>query len=318
MALLSAFLRLIRWPNLLFIGLTQVLFYYLVIVPSFAPQGIPVRLHPAMLVLLTLSSILIAAAGYIINDYFDLNIDRFNKPDRLVVEKVIKRRSAILWHWFLSGIGVVLGIYISWKLRNPIIGIANIACVILLWFYSTTFKRKLLIGNVIISLLTAWVILVLYVCEFRLGSLGDHAYRVILGRIFKYAIVYSGFAFIISLIREVVKDIEDMAGDQRYGCRTMPIVWGVNVAKVFTATWLVVLISALAVLQFYFLPRFYSVPRAQWIMIAYGILFIDLPLLWILRKLYYVQSKPDYHRLSGVIKGVMLAGILSMALLIFQ
>ncbi|HTR30954.1 MAG TPA: geranylgeranylglycerol-phosphate geranylgeranyltransferase [Puia sp.] len=312
MALLSAFFRLIRWPNLLFIGLTQVLFYYFVIIPSFAFQGIPVELRPGMLALLTLSSVLIAAAGYIINDYFDLNIDRVNKPDKLVVEKVIKRRSAILWHWFLSGLGVVLGVYISWKLRNPIIGLANIACVILLWFYSTTFKRALLIGNVTISLLTAWVILVLYVCVFRLESLGDHAYRIVLGRIFKYAIVYGGFAFIISLIREVVKDMEDMDGDQRYGCRTMPIVWGINVAKVFTATWLVVLISALAVIQFYFLPR------AQWIMIAYGMLFIDIPLLWALRTLYYAQAKPDYHRLSAVIKGVMLAGILSMVLLLLS
>jgi 4-hydroxybenzoate polyprenyltransferase len=312
MALLTAFFRLIRWPNLVFISLTQTLFYCLVLRPSFAGQpGAPESLlRPIPFLCLTLSSALIAAAGYIINDYFDLNIDRVNKPDKLVVEKVIKRRSAILWHWFLSGAGVILGLYVSWKVRNPIVGLANLACVILLWFYSTTFKRTLLIGNVIISLLTAWVILVLYVCEFRFGSLGDPAYRSVLGRIFKYAIVYGGFAFIISLIREVVKDIEDMGGDARYGCRTMPIVWGVNVAKVFTATWLVVLISALAVIQFYFLPR------AQWIMIAFGILFIDLPLLWILRKLYSAQSKADYHRLSSVIKAVMLAGILSMVLLV--
>jgi 4-hydroxybenzoate polyprenyltransferase len=312
MALLTAFFRLIRWPNLVFISLTQTLFFYVVLKPSFAglpgaPEGL---LRPIPFLCLTLSSALIAAAGYIINDYFDLNIDRVNKPDKLVVEKLIKRRSAILWHWFLSGAGVILGVYVSWKVRNPIVGLANLACVFLLWFYSTTFKRKLLIGNVIISLLTAWVILVLYVCEFRLGSLGDPAYRAILGRIFKYSIVYAGFAFIISLIREVVKDIEDMDGDTRYGCRTMPIVWGVNVAKVFTATWLVVLISALAVIQFYFLPR------AQWIMIAYGILFIDLPLLWILRKLYSAQSKSDYHLLSGIIKAVMLAGILSIVLLV--
>lgn len=172
MALFSAFFRLIRWPNLLFIGLTQVLFYYFIIIPAFPSHDFPNLLRPALLICLTLSSVLIAAAGYIINDYFDLNIDRVNKPDKLVVEKVIKRRSAILWHWFLSGIGVVLGVYVSWKVRNPIVGLANLACVILLWFYSTTFKRTLLIGNVIISLLTAWVILVLYVCEFRIGSLG--------------------------------------------------------------------------------------------------------------------------------------------------
>jgi 4-hydroxybenzoate polyprenyltransferase len=296
MALFSAFLRLIRWPNLVFIGLTQVLFYYIVVQPS--------DFAPFLFGCLCAASILIAAAGYIINDYFDLNIDRVNKPEKLVIEKVIKRRSAILWHWFLSGLGVLLSVYVSWKLRNPIVGLANIGCVVLLWFYSTTFKRTLLIGNVVISLLTAWVIIVLFVCEIRLP------YGYNLSRTFKYAIVYGGFAFIISLIREVVKDIEDVDGDTRHGCRTMPIVWGINVAKVFAATWLVVLISALAVIQFYFLPR------AQWIMIAYGILFIDLPLLWILRKLYTAQSKTDYHLLSGVIKGVMLAGILSIVLLI--
>lgn len=311
--LIPAFFRLIRWPNLIFIGLTQVLFYLFVILPTFAltytHPGTPEQpLTPGLLVCLILSSVLIAAAGYIINDYFDLNIDRVNKAGKLIIEKVIKRRSAILWHWFLSGIGVLLGIYVSLKLGNPIIGPANLLCVILLWFYSTIFKRKLLIGNIVISLLTAWVILVMFVCELRFFMTGW--YHAGLNRIFKYAVVYGGFAFIISVIREVVKDIEDIEGDERYGCRTMPIVWGVNVAKVFTATWLVVLISALAVIQFYFLPR------AQWIMIAYGILFIDLPLLWILRKLYSAQSVADYRRLSGVIKGVMLAGILSIVLLI--
>jgi 4-hydroxybenzoate polyprenyltransferase len=310
--LIIPFFRLIRWPNLVFIGLTQVLFYVFVILPTFAyqsfqPGAMAQPLIPGLLVCLILSSIFIAAAGYIINDYFDLNIDRVNKPDKLIIEKVIKRRSAILWHWFLSGIGVLLGLYVSLKLHNPIVGPANLLCVILLWFYSTTFKRKLLIGNIVISLLTAWVILVLFICELRFFMTGW--YHFALGRIFKYAVVYGGFAFIISLIREVIKDIEDMDGDARDGCRTMPIVWGVNVAKVFTATWLVVLISALAVIQFYFLPR------AQWIMIAYGILFIDLPLLWILRKLYYAQTKTDYYQLSGVIKGVMLAGILSIVLL---
>jgi 4-hydroxybenzoate polyprenyltransferase len=311
--LIGAFFRLIRWPNLVFIFLTQLLFYYCILLPCYGafhtigPVYMP-KLNPLLFFLLTASSVLIAAAGYAINDYFDLNIDRVNKPKRMVVEKVIKRRWTILWHWLLSGIGVALSLYVSWRIRNPIIALANVGCVVLLYFYSTTFKRKLLIGNVIISLLTAWVILVLFVCEARITT--DPVAREISARIFKFAIVYGSFAFIISLVREVVKDIEDRDGDEKYGCRTMPIVWGVNVAKVFAGTWLVVLIGALIIFQFYVLQK------AWWQLILYSILLIDLPCLWLLRKLYQAQTREQYHLLSNVIKGVMLTGICSMLLVL--
>ncbi|HVV07343.1 MAG TPA: geranylgeranylglycerol-phosphate geranylgeranyltransferase [Puia sp.] len=306
--LLGAFFRLIRWPNLVFIALTQGLFYYCIMLPDFRSGGINYVnvLQPRWFYLLTVSSVLIAAAGYIINDYFDLNIDRVNKPDKLVVDRIIKRRSTILWHWVLSGLGVAIGAYVSLKTRNPFAGLGNLACVILLWFYSTTFKRRLLIGNVIISLLTAWVILVLYMAEFRLAVFRDPVVHGLLSRLFKFAILYGGFAFIISLIREVIKDIEDLPGDERYGCRTMPIVWGVNAAKVFAATWLVVLIGSLAVIQFYVLQN------GWWIILPYCAILIILPLIWILRGLYRATTTADYHLLSTYIKGVMLAGILSM------
>ena len=308
MKTISAFFRLIRWPNLFFIALTQSLFYYCILLPSFHNDIVSHDnvLKPVEFSLLSLSSVLIAAAGYIINDYFDLNIDRVNKPERIVVEKLIKRRWAILWHWILSGLGILIGFYISWRLRNIFIGPANMVCVILLWFYSTTFKKKLIIGNVIISLLTAWVILVLYLCEFRLHRFVDPSYHHSLSTVYKFTILYAAFAFIISLIREVVKDIEDMEGDARYGCRTMPVVWGVNVAKVFIATWLIVLIASLVVIQFYVLQY------RWWASVLYCFIFILLPLLQILRKLYVASISTDYYQLSKLIKAVMLAGILSM------
>jgi len=274
--------------------------------PSSHHVGMQVALTPIRFVILVVASLSIAAGGYIINDYFDLNIDRVNKPERLVVDKIIKRRWTILWHWILSGLGVVIGTYVSIKVRNPLVALGNLGCVILLWFYSTTFKRGLLIGNVLISIMTAWVILVLYVAEFKLAIYRGPVLHGLLSWLFKFAILYGGFAFIISLIREVVKDIEDMTGDARYGCRTMPIVWGVNAAKVFAATWLVVLIGCLTVIQFYVLQN------GWWIILPYCAALIIAPLIWILLKLYKANMPADYHLLSSYIKGVMLAGILSM------
>jgi 4-hydroxybenzoate polyprenyltransferase len=308
MKLIIAFLRLVRSLNLFFIVLTQALFYYCVLPFAFRTLPAPPRLilQPELFWLLCLASLLIAAAGYVINDYFDLNIDRVNKPQKLVVDTVIKRRWAILWHWLLSFTGIIISFYISWKLNNWIIGLANSGCVFLLMLYSSTFKKKLLIGNLIISILTSWVILVLFLAEWNLNSRMDGTVQMALGRLFKLAVVYAGFAFIVSLVREVVKDVEDMEGDMRYDCRTMPIVWGVNVAKMFAAVWLAVLLSAIIILQFYVLQF------RWWWSILYSLLFIIVPVVWILFKLYRANIKHDFHLLSGAIKLVMLTGILSM------
>jgi 4-hydroxybenzoate polyprenyltransferase len=309
MKLIAAFFRLIRWPNLLFIIITQFLFYFFIILPRFNDSdnaGYQNILIPFYFYLLCFSSVLIAAAGYIINDYFDLNIDRVNKPQRLVVEKIIKRRWTIILHWLLSGIGIIIGAYISWKIRNIAIVLSHAGCVLLLWVYSISLKRKLLIGNIVVSLLTAWVVFVLYICEFKHTIFLHPVYHQILSRIFKFAILYGGFAFIISLVREVVKDIEDMQGDAAYNCRTMPIVWGVNVSKVFAATWIIVLILSLVIVQFYVLQY------RWWWTVVYSFIFVIIPLALIVRDLYRAAVISDYHRLSNFIKLVMLTGVLSM------
>lgn len=307
MNLIFSFLRLIRSLNLLFIVLTQWLFQYYIVAPLFTSQGIEPVLDDRNFILLTLSSVFIAAAGYIINDYFDLNIDRINKPDKLVVGKVIRRRWAIIWHWILSFAGIILGFYLGWKLNVFWLGFANMGCVAALWFYSTIFKKKLLSGNIIISLLTAWVVLVIGLFTYyRILSSADIYYTVDRLKLMRLTFLYAGFAFIISLIREVIKDIEDMEGDSRYGCRTMPIVWGVHVSKVFAGTWMVVLIAALLIVEAYVLQF------RWWISAIYCFFVITLPLLYILRKLQKAQSTPDFHRLSSWIKIVMFTGIFSM------
>src|SRR3989337_3169911 len=149
MKLIAAFFGMIRGLSLLFIGVCVVLVYYFIMIPIFHDAGMNPFLHEKLFFLLVTASVFIAAAGYIINDYFDLDIDQVNKPHKLVVEKVIKRRWAIVWHLTLSAVGVLISFYIGWKVNNILIGFANLLCVVLLWFYSTTFKRNLLICNII-------------------------------------------------------------------------------------------------------------------------------------------------------------------------
>lgn len=307
MKLITAFLKLVRSLNLLFIALTQVLFQYSIVVPMFSRQAVSPAFSHLEFLLLCISSVSIAAAGYIINDYFDLNIDRINKPGRIVVEKIIRRRWAIVWHLVLSGLGILIGLYLGYRAGVFWLGLANIGCVAALWFYSTTFKRKLVSGNVLISLLTAWVVLVIgFATHYRMVTNIPLYGTQYASKLLRFTFLYAGFAFIICLVREIVKDIEDMPGDIKYGCRTMPIVWGVHVAKLFAGTWLTVLTGALLIVFAYVL-------QFRWFISAgYCFLFIVVPLLLILRMLVRAEVTEDYHRLSNRIKFVMFSGILSM------
>jgi len=304
MNLIGAFLKLVRWPNLLFIVLTQSLFYFCIYLPIYKTQPDIQRL-----IWLIVASVFIAAAGYIINDYFDLNIDQVNKPDKNVVDRVIHRRSAILWHIMLSALGI-LATAIAVGFSKWYLIVANIGVVTLLWFYSTSFKRQLLIGNIVISMLTAWTVLILFFA-FTNPSDAIGANNELSKRFFRAAFLYAGFAFVITLIREAVKDMEDLEGDARYGCKTLPIVSGVQTTKVYTAVWIIVLIGALIVLQLYVLQL------GWWHAVVYSTLLVIFPLALILVKLFGASSSQHFHSLSNWSKLVMFTGILSMIFFLF-
>jgi 4-hydroxybenzoate polyprenyltransferase len=311
MKIIAAYFRLIRWPNLVFIIVTQLLFYYCVYSPLLAvPPHFKTR---NLYFLLVISSVCIAAAGYIINDYFDIQIDAINKPDRMLVNKIIKRRWAILWHLLLSSIGIAISFYISYKIKVWPIFLINVLCVFALWFYSTHFKKQLLIGNLLVAVLTAWVVLVVYlfagadIFSFK-GFEVSHPYLNI-RKLFKFTLLYAGFAFVTTLIREVVKDLEDMEGDRKYDCKTMPIIWGVPASKVFVAVWIVVSVASL------FGILLYAWQSGWWSVALYILFLIVIPFAYMLHKLFKAVSVKDYHFLSSLIKMIMLAGILSMLFL---
>src|SRR6185312_6028286 len=156
MKAIVAFFRLIRWPNLLFIVLTQMLFRYFILsfvyVESHAGYE-NIKLSHSLFYLLMIASVCIAGAGYIINDYFDINIDQVNKSGKVIIGKFIKRRAAILLHAILSLIGLALSMYVGYKLQNALIPFFNFLAILILLVYSSAFKKKLLIGNILISLL---------------------------------------------------------------------------------------------------------------------------------------------------------------------
>jgi 4-hydroxybenzoate polyprenyltransferase len=308
MRLIAAFFKLIRLPNLFFIALTQALFQFCIYYPLY--EGYIPRDDTFRFVLLVLASVLIAAAGYIINDYFDINIDEVNKPEKMIVGRVIRRRWAIAWHLLLSITGIILTMLALPVLQKWYLVLGNTFCVAILWFYSTTFKRKLLIGNILISLLTAWTVLFIFFSKVSVSDalLPEHLSQP---KLFRFAFLYAGFAFIISLIREAIKDIEDMPGDARYGCRTMPIAWGINTTKVYTAVWLIILIVILVVIQVYVLQF------RWWWAVVYCILFIIAPLVHIFLQLFRASTTKQYHALSTQAKLVMLTGILSMIFFYF-
>lgn len=305
MKIAHAFLRLVRWPNLLFFALTQILFVYCIIHPVMLAGGAIPNIQGLYCLLLVVSYVLIYAEGYVINDYFDLNIDQINKPDKVIVEKVISRRWVIFWHVVLSIIGVAIGFYIDWTTDVKFLGLINTGVVALLFVYSISLKKKLLIGNILVSVLTAWAILVVTFCEtsnlLRPDIIGSYTQKIT-----RISFLYTGFAFVISLIREVVKDMEDIDGDRRYGCNTMPIAWGIQSTKIFVSVWLVVLICMLLFVQFYVLIL------RWWWSAAYSLVLIIIPLVYIFKLLISAKTSKDYHHLSSLIKLVMFAGILSM------
>lgn len=289
-ALLRALPGLVRWPNL------AIMLLSLVLVRGLLLPGRPlaeVLLAPRF-GLLVLAALLVAAAGYIINDYYDVKIDAINRPDRLVVGRLLERRKAMLAHVLLSAAGVGLAVLSGAGRRQALlIGLVTLGAALLLWGYSARFKRLALVGNLSIGLLTAALVL--------LPEL-----QLLTGR--KAVWLYALAAFLLTVVREIVKDLEDMRGDAQHGCRTLPLVWGVArskwVAGVFLAGLGALVLSAVAEL-----PALGRWPLAAWLLVL-----VALPLAWLARLLWLADRRRHFRQLSAWCKGIMLAGVLSMLL----
>jgi len=344
MASILAFLKLIRLPNLLMIALVQYLVRFFIIIPKlsgfFKPQVVnylkdslgssyplirdekvnevirsnfvtEIIMNDLHFFLFSLSTIMIAASGYIINDYFDLRTDAINKPNKLLIDLHIKRRVAMGAHLVIGFIAVLLGFYIAWHVGNWQLGTIHGIIFVLLWFYSTNYKQRFLIGNILIALFSALIILLVGVFERGLYTalITDHSGHVIVKDIMMILLVYSLFAFIISLIREIVKDIEDIEGDRDISSQTIPIILGIKRSKIVIYSLIITFIGLLGYVQ---ILGWDNYSRLQQL---YILLTIQLPALFAFFLLYKAHEKQAFNRISQLVKVIMLTGILSIVVL---
>ena len=279
---LKGIIKLIRWPNLLIIGLSQYLSAIFLVGPA---QQWKQYIFDVNLLLISLGTVLIAAAGYIINDYYDIKIDYINKPQKVVVGSVLKRRAAMFIHTGLNVLGVLAGLVVSIK-----IAAINLIAATWLWAYSNQLKRMPFIGNLSVALLSGLAIAVV-------GVHYQHNAR----RVYFYAI----FAFFISLIREIIKDIEDLKGDASFGCQTLPVVWGIRQTNYF-----IYFLFLLFTITLIYLA---SQLGNHALNVYFGALLI--PAIFIIYKIVMADTIRHFRQLSLYIKWFMLLGILSMLLI---
>ncbi len=296
-------LRLIRWKNLLIVFFTQLLVWYCLID---YPGDLLVGVTLFDFLPVGASTVLIAAAGYIINDYFDIKIDIINRPEKVVIAKLIPLRAAIIAHVLLNLLALALVYPLATRHGHPEWMLVQAVCIVLLWFYSTHFKRQLLTGNIVVSILAALTVLVLQVYKPELQGVTKvpvlrqaiPAEWILFG--------YAFFAFMLTWMRETVKDMEDVKGDADQGCKTLPITMGLEFTAQFVRVLGAFTLLILGIASIFVFKRGYVYLG------FYTTLGVILPLLWLTFTLGKVNTTAYFAIASRWLKIIMIAGICSL------
>lgn len=308
---MTGYLKIIRIPNLLIILLTQYLLRICIIGTFYGLADVETAFGHFDFAMLVLATILIAAGGYVINDYFDVKVDKINKPEKVVIGKSLSPKSALLFYWILTSMGVILGFYLAFKVKYLMLGFIFIAIAMMLWLYSSQYKKTVFWGNFVISLLSAMVVMIVWLFEFfamRTNPLDFAESLKQLKLISIVVVAYAIFAFLVTLVREMVKDIEDVEGDKTDNFKTIPLVLGINASKriAFLVTILIILLMAIGQFIIYRMGLFF----VFW----YLLIAVQPMLIFLAYSIHKAQTKEDFHFLSNAAKLIMVAGILSMQL----
>ncbi len=304
------FLKLIRWSNLLFIAAIMLLMELWVAVPVLNQALFGQQLPWYLLTLLILGVVLIAAGGYVINDYFDVKIDALNRPETLIVTRTITKHQAMRLHNILTTVGALCGLASAWLCRSWSLMLIFVFVPGLLWFYSSAYKRQLIVGNLIVSLTSALTPLIIAIANVdfmhhRFGEIMD--YSTLPHDLYIWIGAFALFAFLTTLIREIVKDAQDQMGDRELECHTTPIVWGEKATKMVVIA-LIVLTMVLIVLGAIFylpLPLGWNTLAGRYIL--FGML---IPMACEIYLLAAAKIPADYRSAQLLMKFIMVLGVL--------
>lgn len=301
------YLKIIRLPNLLLLALMQLTFRYGFLIH----QDIPLALADWQYLLLVLSTVLIAAAGYVINDIFDQDSDAINKPEKAIVGKSITEGRAYNIYVGLNITGVAIGFYLSNVILRPSFAVVFILIAALLYFYATNLKQTPVVGNIVVAALLAVSVLIIGI--FDLFPATYEANQKDMGVLFKILLDYALFAFFINLIREIAKDAEDAKGDYNVGIKTLPILIGAG----RTAKLLFVLLLVAVAFTMLYLNN-HLMQNELYYATVYGLVMVVAPLLYLSLKSWNAKSTAEFHHLSAVMKWIIFFGVLSIAVITYN
>jgi 4-hydroxybenzoate polyprenyltransferase len=300
------FLNLIRWKNLVIIVVTMFLLRYLLLLPLLEMKFVSSQLCNIHFLLVVIATVLLAAAGYIINDVYDVEADKVNKPEKLIIEKFISIKLAENLNLILNALAVAIGVYLSFALNMKFISVFFLLIAGLLYFYSTTYKGQIIVGNIMVALFSALVPFMVLLIELPLLHSKYYMFIDYQGFNFNYIIAwfgfYSFFAFLVSLIREIVKDMEDFEGDNAYGKHTLPVNYGIVISKIVSISLVFIMIIFIGFVYFKYINQFFA--------LGYIIACIVIPLIYVGWLIFKAENKAAYTKASLILKLIMIFGLL--------
>ncbi len=300
---------ILRLPNLLIVALTQYLLQYLVLLPNLHLVGLHASLDHWHFFLFVFTTLLITAGGYIINDILDYKMDLVNKPQKVFINASFTRRKAILLYSTIVWAGFAIAWYLALFVKHPNLVLIYPTAVLLLWLYSHSFKKMPLVGNIVVALFCAGVAGIVLFAErkaFQQLFAQEPAMALRISLLFGGYVV---FAFYSTLLREIIKDMEDVDGDRTQGLRTMPIAFGFKFSKWATAFFALLLALMLVLFSIWLFDE------KEWLALVFACGAVILPLLYIVFSLQKAEQKKDFSRLSLLSKLVMASGLVLLILI---